>query len=238
MDSIIKTPSPKIVTIIISVLALILGFSLGIVYAHKQNSKIINGLAIKVNEKSNEIKRLNDLYATKVIEEPDITPETYTSQNLGISFNYIGTKVQEIGSRIYVYSSTNNQPDEPTKGKLVEVRYKNENETLESVIKKDFFQENIHESCIIKSIKKGQSYNRLFEFVKIIPSNIEPTDNQQAIFNKSALCPATYTHTGITENYFVMDRNHPGKYAFVELGQDNFSAGKNVTWDMTIKFTD
>jgi len=188
---------------------------------------------------------------------PDCASQTFTSLNLGISFNYAYPNCtqkffpREIGNKVYLYNP--NRGDEPFSGIdadflrtilpntnyfYVEVISKNPQDPVETAIQKLILQGYSQQDCQI--ILANQSIACLskpgFQF-RVISTPRSNNDTYQDVEAKAQRCPGEYTMSGINGiNYFGMDTNHPNKLLFVKIGQSNISSGINGdTWDRTIK---
>ena len=179
---------------------------------------------------------------------PDPNIKTFTSQKLGISFQYqekykgsdetIMTK--EIGSKVYVYSS--NISDKPEEGQYVEVFNKEPNDFLSTAIEKIIMPGYSTSDCIIaetlstnitgSSVVLPESYRQA-----VIKVPINDGDDISDIGLKAEKCPRPYTSVGGLA-YFFMDLQHPAKFAFFSIGQYALNAGDNITWEDTFKFVE
>jgi len=238
----------RIPVLLASSILLLLTIGFGSGYKFKENiynSKIYE-LSLKINEKSREIYKLNQqVLESKGLltdDEVPIIPETYTSDKLKITFNYYGAKIAEIDNKVFLYVNYNkNEPDDPTKGKYVQVMHKDPNKTLEATVREKHLQGYSLSQCDATPADLNYRYvlnNQIYDYVKINIKNFDPNESDEKRKEKIQQCPPIYTYSGRTVNYFVMDRFHPDVYAFVELGQDNFLGGKDLSWDMTLKFLD
>ncbi|KKS95119.1 MAG: hypothetical protein UV71_C0012G0040 [Microgenomates group bacterium GW2011_GWC1_43_13] len=173
----------------------------------------------------------------------DPNVRTYTSEGLGISFNYKykysdGTtvNVKEIGNKVYVYRSTM----KPDSGQYAEVFQKDPKDDLNTAITKTVLSGYSVSDCLVKTISGNTSGNNFvppssYSFANITIPNMGSVDPSEAT---GALdkCPKYVAFMGIA--YFVMDQNHPSKFAFFSIGQYSLDAEVNQTWQDTIKFID
>ncbi len=175
--------------------------------------------------------------------------KTFTSQGLGISFDYAAgpadqrVLVKQIGNKVYLYINYTKQ-DNPTSGKFVEIFSKDPADSLTDAVKKQFLHGYSLDNCpILPANLAKNTLNPAREYVQItVP--VVSDESMAKKLAKEKLCPATYTYnrrTGLA--YFMMDPNHPDKFVFFKIGQDNFwgtppsSSGFGLTWDQTLRFT-
>ncbi len=173
---------------------------------------------------------------------------TSTSPNLGISFDYaVGPNdqrvlVKQIGNKVYLYIDYTKTGD-PTTGKFVEVFSKDPADSLSDAVKKQFLQGYSLDNCpVLPANLTKNTLNPARQYVQITVPVI--SDNSMAKkLAEEKLCPSTYTYnrrTGLA--YFMMDPNHPDKFVFFKIGQDNIWGapprnGFGLTWDQTLQFT-
>jgi len=170
--------------------------------------------------------------------------QTYISHDLGISFDYVSSsinpeQVKEVDNKVYLYNSRT-QKDDPTSGKYVEVFSKNPSDTLADAIRKQVLQGYSATECNVKYAAPYWPYHPDYETATILYSGYDGSDTPNP---NAAKCPAIYTRThGIS--YFAMDKNHPDKFVFFKIGQDNIPAtikctgvGCSTAWDETFRFT-
>ena len=245
----------KILVFAFLVYLLVVGFFLGIRYQQNKDSEAFNTImreAIKLSESQ-------QLVYVNTCDSPEPAPlegklETHISKNLDISFKYFQNekdkkpmKVKEIGNKVYLYINySDTEPDNPTSGNHLEVFTKDPNISLEKVINQKFLKDYSPENCevIYKSMSPpygiSQShikYTPEFEYVYIKVANINPDDTYSERQEKASHCPVEYAYyNGI--RYFVMDKNHPDKFAFVNIGQSSFGSYPGLSWDLTLQFND
>ena len=242
----VVTPMSKILAAMIFVAFPFLGFFLGIKYQKNFDLQTILTLRREISIMSKEIEEINQDKTDLLNKEG--TLETYTSKDLGISFSYFQPekfsaplKVKEIGDKIYLYvNSSKTEPDEPTKGQFIQVFNKDPQQDLKETIKTNFLQNYSLEDCIVATPSLGKrysTYNPNNEYLRIdLPG---PVEDVKTLEEKSAACPDVYTNTRKGTGYFVMDKNHSDRYAFVNLGQSGgFMSYPGLAWDMTIRFND
>lgn len=169
--------------------------------------------------------------------EIDIGSNSFSSNNLGITFNYAAKtpdndypiEVFEEGNKAYVHvkskSSTNY-----TDGQWVEVFKKDRSETLEQAVQKKFLTDYSKSDCQIVISKVPN-----FEIAQI-KAPVSEGDNLEEMTVKSEKCPKTYTTiNGLS--YFLMDPKHPDKFVYFSIGQYGIPSGEGQqTWQDTIKF--
>ncbi|HYT37022.1 MAG TPA: hypothetical protein VEL49_07540 [Ktedonobacteraceae bacterium] len=167
---------------------------------------------------------------------------TFTSTDLGISFDYVDTTsqpihVQEAGDKVYL----NARSDKPPLGKYVEVFSKNPSDSLVDAVKKQFLQGHSLQDCpIVPANLDKRTLNPTYQYIQIgLPGPY--SGDIKFLSQQAKLCPPIYTYNRNTLVYFTMDTNHPGEFVFFSLGQDNIGGKPPVddfpiTWDHTIRF--
>lgn len=224
----------------------LIAFFVGVGYQRNKDSRTFNTL-MKAANKEKEAVYVNQ-NNTPVAELREGKLESHVSKNLGVSFDYFldnevknPIKVKELADKVYLYiNSSKTEPDDPTKGKYVQVLSKNPSTDLATTVEEAFLKNYAQGDC--KVVTEGLSrhysvFNPDYDYVQIKVANVNSADSFAQAEEKANRCPIEYLdYRGVS--YFVMDRNHTDKYAFVKLGQDNFSSYPGVTWDMTISFND
>ncbi|HEX7042041.1 MAG TPA: hypothetical protein VF189_02235 [Patescibacteria group bacterium] len=202
----------------------------------------------------------------EIIVKEKLNNKLYISNKLGISFYYAPfipipgsvengeyNFVREIGNKIYLYSSYD--PDKfnkPFKGtdqeflndksigyKYLEVFYKNPQESLSDAIKEKIFNNNLPNQCYIKTntidteVREDMSYERAEILEYETPTTMKYTYQQNRDYILSC---TSYAGNYIGESYFMINPQHPDRFLYISLGQDNVASGyKGYTWDGTIK---
>lgn len=178
--------------------------------------------------------------ATPAAQTPsDPNVKTFSSAELGISFNYLemqnGEKFADkvVGNKVYVYQTK--FPVE--QGQYVEVFSKDKADDLKTAIEKKFLVNYSKTDCFVtvgKNPVAKQVVPATFIFAQItVP--VSPSDGMEELSAKWEKCPSPYTATnGIV--YFLMDTLHPGKFVFLSIGQYAIDAGPNLPWQSTLKF--
>jgi len=164
--------------------------------------------------------------------------KTYTSQKLGVSFQYLvsqGDPIIEEGNKIYVGGKD---------GQWVEVFSKNSNDDLAAAIKKQLLANISEKDCYVETYpaRSGFSgpnyYPSNYEMASISYPVTDPENFLEAMENTK--CPKTYqSSNGVS--YFLADKNYPSKFFFFSIGQyailaepGNINEGKK-TWQDTFK---
>lgn len=179
--------------------------------------------------------------ATRGAQIPtDPNTKTFSSIDLGISFNYLemqnGEKFADkaVGSKVYVYQTK--FPVE--QGQYVEVFPKNAADDLKTAIEKKFLANYSKTDCFVivgKNPVAKQTVPATFVFAQItIPTS--PNDGMEELSAKWQKCPTPYTATnGLA--YFLMNLAHPDKFVFFSIGQYSIDGGPGgVLWQSTLKF--
>src|SRR5258708_5198580 len=189
---------------------------------------------------------------TQSINAPAKTSTTFTSPDLGISFDYDtlgGTyTAKEIGNRVYIYQ-TNLQPDS---GNFVEVFKKDPSQSLKDAIEQQLLKGYSPDDCIATlrtetigwlgngylgdSIIAPGSY--IYAQIRVPQAKFDAASgpgDKQALGEK---CPQPYTYAGGVY-YFLEETHHPDKFLFFSIGESLASAGyinSNITFNDTIRF--
>lgn len=176
---------------------------------------------------------------------PTVNPNSniFTSQELGVTFNYTNKNTgvnnskiaaKQIGNKIYVYSTSG--PAE--EGQYLEMFTKDKNASLIEAIKQKILVGYSLTDCLVKVAQNpvtGQSYPAGYEIANItVPTG--PNDGLEEMFEKTKKCPEKYVTTnGIS--YFLTDANHPDKFIYLSIGQYGIDSGiGDKLWQTTIKF--
>jgi hypothetical protein len=176
---------------------------------------------------------------------PTPSAKTFTSNDLGISFNYANDPqytATEIGTKVFIHDVK--LP--PTSGFNLEVFSKAPADTIDVAIKKRFLQGITEGYCqiqIIPNLRKivspAPDYPSTYSIARIIYTNYE-SKGWMATENDNHFCPKPYSYGG-NEGiiFFLADSNHPNKLIFINNGQSGISSGKqNESWYNTIRFLD
>lgn len=236
----------KGILIIFFIFLPLFGFLIGVGCQRKKDSETFNQLMKKAT-KTKEIVWVNqDSIPKPTSTPPEGTVETYSSSRLGVTIKYFKdmgavapVKIKEMGNRIYLYT----KPDDPTSGQFIEVFSKLPSDPLELAISKDFLQAYSDDDCQVVPGGLNLSINYpmylpSFEYATIKVSAVNPSDSSTEGQVTADKCPQDYTY-GRMICYFVMDKNHPSKYAFINLGQQaGFTSYPGLNWDMTFSFND
>ena len=162
---------------------------------------------------------------------------TFTSQRLGIGFDYLSTEagVQESGDRVYVYAL--NTP--PANGQWVQVFRKAPTTSLEDAIRAQVLQGYSPQDCFVVRSQDpvpGQTNPPTYQFARIdVPH--QPGDGPGVLQAAAAKCPQPYAAVGGIA-YFLADTAHPDRFVFFSIGQYAIPAGGNRVWQQTLRFLD
>lgn len=190
------------------------------------------------NQGANTQNQTNDPLAGK--EEGT---RLYISQNHGVRFTYDPTPaegfnivVTEQDNKIYVHG----QNETPEQGQWIEVFSKDPNISVEDAIRSQFLQ-NIDPKNCYPRVYEGTEQDRL-NYVAAGISYPPPTDSTQPFWQNSDKCPAGYSETNAVQ-YFLMNKDLPGKFLFVKIGQDSITSdgtprgqdGSGYNWTHSIE---
>lgn len=154
----------------------------------------------------------------------------YSFPNLGISINVAsGGNVTEIGDKVYVYETGR----KPESGQFVQVISKNPTDSLADAITKQFLPGKSPNDCFVKLGKYDNRFPSNFVTAVITYPGHTGRDGGDTGYVK---CPTLYTE-GSGSEYFVMDKDHPDRYIFLDLGQSSLSAGLGDmrAWQESVK---
>ena len=140
----------------------------------------------------------------------------FYSDKLGVGFTYStqkpyqGIKAVETGNKIDI------------SGQSVEVFSKDPGVTLAQAIQSQFLVGYSPNDCFVVSYSNPQNKQGLMQYVAAQISFPAPTDSSgnSPWFENAAKCPNGYSQTNAAGYYFLMNKDVPGKFVFVKLGQD------------------
>jgi len=175
------------------------------------------------------------------IEDTSISGQKkYINPELGISFLYLDLDydgknkivTKEMGNRVYIYAEAYTYDT----GQFIEIFEKPSSLSLEETLKKTFLENYSTNDCIAITETTSSSYPTSYVQANIkVPGEFTDLVGMQSKWQK---CPNTYTQTN-GMSFFLMDQNHPRKFAFFSIGQYGIAADKKDTlWQDTIKFLD
>lgn len=172
---------------------------------------------------------------TDKIEESNL--KTFISKKLGISFTYMASNegvlinTKESDRKVYIGMNTMKVED----GQSVEIFEKTADETIEEAIKRLILKDKPADQCFVE-IKEAKGYSSNFVQAEITyPRN--DSDEPETLFTRSDFCSPDYAQTnGI--RYFLMDKDHPTKLLFFNIGQYGIMSENNIPWQQTISILD
>jgi hypothetical protein len=182
---------------------------------------------VKLNSKTSD--QANQNQNTDNTNNQPVAVATFTSDTLGVKFDYApdqdgdgkaDTDVKEMGDKIYVYYTAS--PVE--QGQWVQEFSKDANATLLASIQKQFLTSYPAKDCYPLSL--ADYYKSYDAAAPTLPDNVEvaviaypkATDPNAPFWQNSDKCPAQYSATN-GASYFWMDKTHPNKYFFFNIGQ-------------------
>lgn len=158
------------------------------------------------------------------LSEKETGTRLYYSDKLGVGFTYVpnqaGTpavEVTEIGDKIYVHYDN----EKPEQGKSIEIFTKDPNLTLEEAIRAKFLTGYNSSDCFVKTYEASQT-----GLPNYISAGISfPRTNDPSIpwWQNADKCPQNYRETNGGQ-FFLMNKDVPGKLLFVILGQDSITS--------------
>lgn len=167
----------------------------------------------------------SDLERIFELSEKEPGTEIYYSDNLGVGFSYLRysspyassspIKITEPGNRIDFGFHT------------IEVFTKDPKISLEQAIEKRFLQEYSSSDCFVKVYDTSEQ--RSSDYVKAEISFPPTNDPSAPWWQNSDKCPQHYSQRNAVR-YFLMNKDVPGKFLFVDIGQDSVASdGTPVT---------
>lgn len=145
------------------------------------------------------------------LSKKEAETKIYYSDKLGVGFTYLSytpstpIKVIESGSKIEFI------------GRTVEVFTKDSNISLEQAIKDRFLQEYNPSDCFVKTYETSEQ--KLSNYISAEISFPPASDPDAPWWQNSDKCPQYYSQTNAAQ-YFLMNKDVPGKYLFVRVGQE------------------
>ncbi len=223
-----------------------------------QRSSYTKKLNLAQNQFSSEIqnaKNSNDCSQCNPITDirTPILPEgefkIYNSDNLGVSFTYYDNtkispsdalKIVEKNNKIFIADA---KSTDVTRGsKYIEIFQKDPNLSLNDTIKQKIIkQENLDKCEIVKYDNRAAILNPTYEFLYVQVINADKMSADEVIQKNASCSHGVFFASGM--GYFVMDKGHPNKFAYIYIGQSPFAFpfnngdnGNNIDWDSTISF--
>lgn len=150
---------------------------------------------------------LNQIFG---LSQKEAGTKIYYSEKLGIGFTYLPVanqelKITEIGNKISLGDQS------------IEVFAKDPSLTLDEAIKSQFLQGYDSKDCFVKSNEASEQ--KLLNYISAVISFPPATDPNGPWWQNSDKCPQNYSETNAVQ-YFLMNKDVPGKFMFVKIGQD------------------
>lgn len=152
----------------------------------------------------------------------------FISPKLGISFFYYGPNPKEVDNKVYFLPDGNYG--------YVKVFQKNPLVHLEVPIEQNILKGYSSADCYYKGILPSvyfDSGSMEIGFIDFPYSNEYGAGSTQRSVIALNKCPPAYTNTNIYGNYFVMDSNHPDKFAFIHVSRQSGITGKRLDYNKT-----
>lgn len=161
------------------------------------------------------------------INEKEKGTQLYYSEVLGVGFTYKSfsddyvPKITESGNKIYVgeYQS-------------IEVFEKDPSVTLEQAIKDQILKGISDSRCFIKVYEMGD--DEVKNYISAAISYPGEKGSTEPLFAQKNVCPTQYVETNGVR-YFLMNKNVPTKFLFVEIGQDSMMSDGNLPVEGSLK---
>lgn len=173
--------------------------------------------------------------------------KTFTSNTLGISFDYVSSignvkvliKEDDSSKKIYVYPENSFGS-----AQYVEVMSKDPSDSILNAINKNILNGYSPSECQASIAGRSSNPQLVNDPASYTFAVLHfPSDKRQGLIGDSmhfgpGRCPDAYTGVESTA-YFFMDTNHPDKLLYLSLGQYNTpgsAENSSVNWQDTIKF--
>lgn len=165
-------------------------------------------------------QNLNSIFE---LSKKEAGTKIYYSEKLGVGFTYLSPsanytpKITESASKINL------------DGQTIEVFTKDPKLTLAEVIKSKFLQGYNSNDCFVKTYETSEQ--KLSTYVSAGISFPPTNDPDAPWWQNSDKCPQHYSETNGVQ-YFLMNKDVPGKFLFVRIGQDSAASdGTPLTAD-------
>ena len=171
--------------------------------------------------------------------DPNI--KTFTSSDLGFSFNYLADQsgsgkpeitAKQIGDKVFVGSLTN-----PQDGQWVQVWKKDPKLSLNDAVTQQFLKGYSLKNCWVEALpQQGPAYPANYVKAKITYPHVNNGNDPWWV--NYTKCPKDYAEIN-GSRFFIMDTNHPDRFAYFNIGQDVILGdNNNHDWASTLAFTD
>ncbi len=186
---------------------------------------------------SNELETINQILSTFKFIDQTSDWQTYRNEEFGFEVKYPENdslskyKIKQIGNTFYIaFSDYKDVKD----GQLVTIFTKDGEDSLKQAIEKKFLKNFSKEDCFVN--ERNISYLYKYPENYIVLSAIDyPEEKKYPLENKNNCPYAIYNG----KSYFLMDSNHPDKFAYFSIGQYSIPAaleGVEIFWQDTFKF--
>ena len=179
---------------------------------------------------------------------PAVKVDTYTSNNLGVSFRYLDkdpseagkqTKVVETGNTIYVYVVGSNPK---TDGQSITIIPKTPTLTLSQAIQSQLLSN--YPNCKLEldtppPFSGSPAFPEDYQSAQIHPAGWDTLPSNAGLQVHEAFdnqCPSAYFEDG-GASYFLADAKVPDKFAYIALGQYSIMGSTSQNgWQDTVEF--
>jgi len=168
----------------------------------------------------------------------------FISPKLGISFLYLNTAdskspktlTKQESDKVYIYEDFTYPGFDYHQEEYVEVFRKSPSDDLETAIKKTILRGYSEQDCFVQDTDPYANYIHPQSYTTAMISFPQGTTLTEA-YTAASKCPMPYTRN-YGEKYFLMDKNHPDRFVFFNIGESTFPAESNqsIVWDETIQF--
>ncbi|MCK5466522.1 hypothetical protein KAI56_03445 [Candidatus Parcubacteria bacterium] len=193
----------------------------------------------KISKEAFVENNFNQILSTfKFIKKDDTSDwQTYRNEEFGFEVKYPESdnfgeyKVEQINDIFYI---AYDNYDDITGGQFVKIFTKDRKDGLKQAIEKKFLKNFTEEECFVSE----KDINYLYKYPEsyIVLSAIDyPNGEEYPLENKNN-CPYAIFNG---KSYFLMDSNHPDRFAFFSIGQYSIPValeGVEIFWQDTFKF--
>ncbi len=165
------------------------------------------------NQHTSAPSSLNQSDLNRILElsKKEYGTKIYYSDELGVGFTYLSyttspINVTESGSKIDVI------------GQTIEVFTKDPKISLEQAIKDKFLQGYNPSDCFVKTHETSEQ--KLSNYISAVISFPPTNDPNGPWWENSEKCPQYYSEINAVQ-YFLMNKDVPGKFLFVRIGQES-----------------
>lgn len=239
-----KKPGKGLIIGLITLLFLAIGAGIYLIW-DKGTQQPDENIAVEVEEQTeslnNTVETKENIVPNNSINKAPYQKE-YLSHRLGVKFSYLKKDgqeklvIKEVDNKVYLVSEE--YLDNLSSGQYVEVFQKDPEISLMQALEERFLKNYSEKNCGTVDLSSSgykDDYPESYEVANI--EVLGQFDDVKGLLKKLENCPSPYTQSnGVS--YFLMDKNHPEKFAFFSIGQYAIMADDDTTWQKTFRFVD